>query len=112
MKFHLFQVPGSQGSEPAYFRATIRVEALTEHFYPSIYLKKLELDEIPTELTSLSYPNIVYHDIALGTNPFAQLHETHFDFSFTNVSNKEHTYYTVALFQNNWGLTDYRKSEY
>jgi len=112
----VFKVPGATVSgstiTPRYFRVKIEVEALTEHFYPEMYLKKLELQNRPTELTSLSFPNIIYYDMVLGGEPLKQVHESIFEYSFTNVSSQEWTFYTLAMYQNNWGMTDHRKAEY
>jgi len=56
---------------PQYFRATIVIESLTPHFYPQVYLNKIELDEEPSELSTLTFPTIDTHDIAFGEDPIS-----------------------------------------
>lgn len=50
--------------------------------------------------------------MAFGENPIKQLDNNRFVYTFKNVSDKLFAYYTMAIYQNNWQLTDYRKSEY
>jgi hypothetical protein len=75
-------------------------------------LKKIQLAAEPIELSSLSYPNTVYYDKVLGANPFEQLNKDTQQYEFIGNSTTEFVYYTIALYQQNWGLTDYKKSEY
>ena len=35
-----------------------------------------------------------------------------FEFTFDGVSNDNWSYYTMAIYEHNWGLTEVRKSEY
>jgi hypothetical protein len=74
IKFHVMQVPGApepEGNEmpAAYYRATITIESLTPHFYPQIYLKKVGLEDEPTELNTLEFPTIDVYNKAFGEDP-------------------------------------------
>jgi len=74
IKFHVMQVPGAvaedENSMPvAYFRATITIEALTPHFYPQIYMKKVGLEDEPSEINTLEFPTIDVYDQAFGEDP-------------------------------------------
>lgn len=55
---------------------------------------------------------MVNADFSFGTNPFDILHEQTFSYTFYGTANKRFTYYTVAIYQQNWGLTGQLKSEY
>lgn len=88
-------------------------DALTEALYPMIFLKKVTTaEDSSTALASLTYPSLVAHDIAFGQNPYKQLGSTVQDYSFYGGTTAEFTYYTMAVYQENWGLTDMLKSEY
>jgi hypothetical protein len=46
VKFHVFQVPGAKlieddRFEDEYFHVNLSISALTPHFYPQVYLKKI-----------------------------------------------------------------------
>lgn len=117
VKFHVFQVPGaskdSSGNlQDVFYRTTININALTDHFYPMIYLKKIELQTQPTELSQLSFPTIDDYYIAFGEDPFGQLYSNSFEYTFFNYSSELYTYYTMAIYSNNWGMSEHRKSEY
>jgi hypothetical protein len=85
---------------------------LTPHFYPRLYIQKQQRYSAPASLAALEFPSIVDYWEVFGANPYPQLHETHFEYEFTNVSTVPWVFYTVAIYQHNWGLTDRRKSEY
>lgn len=114
------QVPGAIASTedgafpwvPRYFRAHLTIEALTPHFYPQVYMNKVGSEEEPEDLSTLSYPSISEFDMAFGEDPIPQLYNNRFVYSWTGESTEHYTYYTIALYQNNWQLTDYKKSEY
>jgi len=104
-------VPGSKllsngNLRDTYYRAKISIQSLTPHFYPMIYIKKIELAYKPTELSTLEFPNIDRYFKSFGEDPLSQVYETQFDYTFTNVSSQLYTYYTMAIYQNNWGLTE------
>lgn len=119
VKFHVFQVPGAKlldddgnNLEDVFYKAKISIKALTPHFYPIVYLNKIEMNTQPTELSQLTFPTIQNYYMAFGEDPFGQLYSNDFEFSFSNFSSEIYTYYTVAIYSNNWGLTNQRKSEY
>jgi hypothetical protein len=85
---------------------------LTPHFYPQIYLKKVSLDTQPDQLADLEFPTLNDFDIAFGEDPFPQLNSNTFDYTWRNESTRLFTYYTVAIYQNNWQLSNHRKAEY
>jgi len=50
VKFHVFQVPGATFNKDkelsdSYYRTKISINSLTPHFYPMIYISKIELAE-------------------------------------------------------------------
>ena len=71
MKFMVFQVPSTWSFN---FDTVIEVEPLSEHCYPSLYLRKLELEDIPTDFETLSYPTLVDYDFKFGDNFSYQLY--------------------------------------
>jgi type IV secretory pathway VirB10-like protein len=42
----------------------------------------------------------------------SQLYASKFEYTFTNVSTEVYSFYTVAIYSNDWGLSDQTKSEY
>jgi hypothetical protein len=91
VKFHVFQVPGavkdSAGKlKEVYYKAKISINSLTPHFYPMIYLKKIELAIQPTELSQMIFPTINDYFIAFGEDPLSQLYAEDFEYTFKNVS--------------------------
>jgi len=78
-----------------------------------LYLKKVEHDqEQAKELGSLAFPSMVDSEVQFGTNPFAIIHDQTFNYTLTGNSTKKFVYYTMAVYQQNWGLTGQLKSEY
>merc|ERR1719432_260459 len=55
VKFLVFQIPSTWSLRA---QVEITVEALTEHLYPSLYVKKLEFNERPQTFDQLDYPSI------------------------------------------------------
>lgn len=88
------------------------IEALTEHFYPMVFLKKVDLLERPLDMTELQFPKVIEYDMSFGVDPFSMLSKKSFFFSFSSESSTEWAYITLAVYEQNWGLTDKRKSEY
>lgn len=111
VKFHVFRAPPPL-SNPGYHTVTLEIDPLTPNFYPQVFLNKIELSSIQTRLADLSYPNLVKHDLAFGENPFFQLNSKTFEYSFTGQASQKFVYYTVAIYQHNWGLTSMTKSSY
>ena len=66
----------------------------------------------PLDLSFLKFPTIVDYDFVAGENPFTVLGLESFTYSFTGFAKQPWTYYTLAVFDNNWGLTDMRKSQF
>jgi hypothetical protein len=64
------------------------------------------------------YPSLVNYDMDIPSHPFGQdpfkviYSQKNFEFTFTGVSTQPWAYYTLAMYEHNWGLTDIRKSEY
>jgi hypothetical protein len=54
-----FQIPQTWSARSETF---IEVEGLSEHVYPAIYIKRIELDSEPEDVETLSYPSIVDYD--------------------------------------------------
>jgi hypothetical protein len=102
-------VPGKSKGD---YRVNIFIESLTEYFYPMIYLKKQELEQQPTQLNQLLFPSIKFYDKVYGQNPFENLNRQNFLFTFPGTSTYDWCYYTMAVYEHNWGLTEVRKSEY
>ena len=77
----------------AYYQVKIVIEALKPHFYPVVYTRKVESDTEPTDgLGGLGYPNINDYDRAFGENPFKQLQQHRFEYTFRDFSSKEYAY--------------------
>lgn len=116
VKFHVFQVPGAKlvnkNLEEVFYRVRISINSLTPHFYPMLYLKKIEMSTQPSELSQLSFPTIIDYYKSFGEDPFSQIYGSSFEYVFNNFSSELYTYYTMAIYANNWGLTEQRKSEY
>ena len=97
---------------PRWHKAKITIESLTPHFYPQVFLKKISLDDQPDQLAEMDFPSLNNFDFAFGEDPFPQLHSNTFEYEWNNKSDRLYTYYTVAIYQNNWQLSNYRKAEY
>lgn len=70
------------------------------------------MDTQPDQLASLNFPTLNDYDVAFGEDPYPQLHSNTFEYTWHNNSERLYTYYTLAVYQNNWQLSDYRKAEY
>ena len=82
-----------------------------------MYLKQLGYASRPLELTTLDYPTINDYTLELGGNPISIITTrtstpNTYEYLFTGVSLQLWTYYSMALYQYTWGLTDIRKSEF
>ena len=55
---------------------------------------------------------MVDSELKFGTNPFDIIHDQTFSYTFYGVATKRFVYYTMAVYQQNWGLTGQLKSEY
>lgn len=75
-------------------------------------MNKLERQGEPSNAGELKFPSLVVHDLAFGENPFYQLNSQKFEYSFIGESSQKFVYYTMSVYQHNWGLTAYKKSEY
>ena len=65
VKYMVFAVPSLWSFN---FKTSIDIEQLGDLVYPAIYLKKIELEDIPEDLSKLSYPSIVDYDFVFGDN--------------------------------------------
>lgn len=75
-------------------------------------MNKLERQGEPSNAGELKFPSLALHDLAFGENPFYQLNSQQFEYSFIGQSSQKFVYYTMSVYQHNWGLTAYQKSEY
>jgi len=98
VKFFVFKVPGATSSGPVTYDGKIIIESLTEHFYPLIYLKKQEFKAMPSQMSALSFPNLVNYELVFGQNPFEQLQKNTFEYSFAGSSIEAWSYYTMAVY--------------
>ena len=106
-------MPPGNPSAPVYHKVDVTIQGLTPDFYPIVYLKKVsETSEQVTKLHELNYPSIIDYQIALGQNPFTSLGKSKFEKTFFGSASQKFTYYTMAVYQYNWGLTNELKSEY
>jgi hypothetical protein len=80
-----------------------------------IYLKMTESNEDyiqKYDLQDLDYPSRADYDMAFGENPYEQLGETVQIYEFYGSTTAHYPYYTMAIYQENWGMTDELKSDY
>ena len=113
VKYHVFKVPGkTKDGINVDYQVRLIIEGLSEHFYPMVFLKKIDMQSKPVDFTSMQFPTIIDYDLVFGENPYQVLSKQDFDFAFRAQSTETHSYYTMAVFEHNWGLTDDRKSEY
>lgn len=75
-------------------------------------MTKQERSGVPANTAELKFPSLVEHDLAFGENPFYQLNSPKFEYSFIGEASQKFVYYTMSIYQHNWGLTAYKKSEY
>jgi len=72
-----------------FYTATIDIEALTEDFYPVLYMRKIETsndrDDKP-KFSSFEYPNINEYEKKFGEFPYNDLHKEKFTYSFCDFS--------------------------
>ena len=113
VKFHVFHVPGGSIRDETYHMVSIIFESLSPHLYPMIYLNKIEEEENAFDsLADLKHPSRAEHDFAFGENPFHQVGKAVQTYKFIGLSTAPYTYYTMAIYQENWGLTELLKSDY
>jgi hypothetical protein len=62
VKLYFFKVPIN------YFGVKVNIDALTEDFYPSVYLWKNNMTSRPIDFRTLQYPTIKNYTLALGDN--------------------------------------------
>jgi len=65
VKFLVFQVPTTWSSLST---TELLIEALTPNFYPTVYVKLLEFDTMPSDFETLLYPSIIDYDLKFGEN--------------------------------------------
>lgn len=88
------------------------VEALSEHIYPSLYVKVLNFNAEPEDVEALDYPTMVDFDHAYGRDPIALLNVRKSVYELDVESTRAYTYLTLAVYQNTYGMTDRRKPEF
>jgi len=91
---------------------TIIFDALTPDLYPMLYLKQVTTNEEATNLQELSFPSRISNNRAFGENPYSQLGYSTQVYEFYGATISQYTYYTMSIYQENWGLTDELKSDY
>ena len=94
VKFAVFSVP-QEWSVHSITR--IKIESLTQHNYPSIYLKKIEKDEAANP-SQLDYPSIVDFDLKFGDNFSTLVGEDTAEYTLLTKSQLRYTYYTMAIY--------------
>lgn len=113
VKYHVFRAPGGTENLPGFHKVQILIESLTPGMYPIIYLNHVQMEESAYyALGDLVYPSRENYDIAFGENPYNQLDQSVQVYQFIGMATAEHHYYTMAIYQENWGLTDNLKSDY
>jgi hypothetical protein len=117
VKYHTFIVPGatrrSDGTiNIAYYRVKITIDALTPNYYPRVYAKKNTRLNSPSSLGALDFPTPNNYLYFFGDQPVKQLSKTRFEYEFTNSSSGPWVFWTLAVYQHNWGITDMKKAEY
>jgi hypothetical protein len=109
VKFMVFEVPSDWSN---YFETTIEVQPLSDNIYPSLYLRKIELQDVPERFEDLEYPNIVDYDLKFGDNFSHQLYNDKATYEFSGFTYQPRTYYTMAVYSHNYGLNDIRKGDF
>jgi hypothetical protein len=109
VKFLVFKIPSNWSNR---CQVTFEIEALTEHVYPSLYLKKQGLEEEPEDEETMEYPTLNNFDEAFGTNPAELIYKKKMTYTTETVSEADFNYFTMAIYQNSYGMTDRRKPEF
>merc|ERR1711862_793948 len=109
VKFMVFEAPSDWSYN---FETIIEVEPLSEHIYPAFYLKKIELQDVPSNFENLDYPSIVDYDLKFGYNFSYQLYNDKATYTFTGTTSLPKTYYTMAVYSHTYGMTDLRKPDF
>lgn len=73
VKFAVFQIPSTWSFHS---RTVIKVEQLSQHIYPGVFLKKIETDTEPARLEDLDYPSLDDYDLEFGSDIFGALNES------------------------------------
>jgi len=60
----------------------------------------------------LDYPSIVDFDEQFGTDPIVAIQSNKASYKLETISAQKYNYYTIAVYQNTYGLTDRRKPEF
>lgn len=109
VKFLVFQIPNSWSSRT---NTQFEIEALSDHVYPSMYLKKLEYENEPEDVETMDYPSVFDWQEAYGTNPTVMLNQKKLTYQSETTSQGNYNYYVMAIYQNTYGMTDRRKPEF
>lgn len=95
IKSMMFSIPRSWSTKAL---TTLSLEALTDDFYPSIYLNKIQLDDEPEDVETMNYPTIVDFDYKFGTNPLDLLGESKFVYTLDTQNEGNFNYFTIAIY--------------
>lgn len=63
---HVFQIPGTTTSTPQKWKVQIIIEALSDNFFPIVYLKRQEFKVKPDDLSELKFPTIIDYELQFG----------------------------------------------
>jgi hypothetical protein len=58
--FFVFQIPVTNSLT---HKVLIQLKTLTGNFYPSIYLNQVQMNSMPSDLSSLNYPTIASYSL-------------------------------------------------
>jgi hypothetical protein len=115
VKFHIFQVPPGAKDAPTYHKVNIQLTPLTDNLYFSLFMNRTGYNfNAVSEFSGLTFPGIQSYLLSFVTQPIRDIDTglSVYDYTFYGKSEKKYTYYTLAIYQSNWGLTNQLKSEY
>jgi hypothetical protein len=115
VKFHIFQAPPGSVNTPVYHKIKMYLTPLTDELYFSVYLNRTGYEKnAVNEFSSLKYPSVQSHLLGFLSNPIKDVDAglKSYLFTYYGKSESKYTYYTCAIYQQNWGLTNLLKAEY
>lgn len=88
---------------------------LTDELYFSVYMNRTGYEKnAVNEFSTLKYPSVQSHLLGFQSNPIKDVDAglKSYTFTYYGKSESKYTYYTCAIYQQNWGLTNLLKAEY
>lgn len=88
---------------------------LTENLFFSVYLNRTSYEKNAVrEFATLKYPSVQSHLFRFASQPVKDVDQdlSEVKLEFFGKSEAKYTYYTMAIYQQNWGLTNLLKAEY